>query len=97
MKKLLTCLFVAMFVVGLTMSGLGCCAQNDQGAKDKPCEKKCDPKDCKKPCPEKKADGKCPMGGKKDAAVVQPAPAPAPMPAPAPAKPAQPAPQGEKK
>ena len=90
MKKLLTCLFVAMFVVGLTMSGLGC-AENQQGAKDK----KCDP-NCKKPCCEKKAE-KCPptcpkaAAAKTEAGAAQPA-KPAPAPAPAPAKPATPAP-----
>jgi hypothetical protein len=87
MKKLLTCLFVAMFVVGLTLSGLGC-AENQAGAQDT--AKKC-PADCKKPCCEKKADGKCPptcpkaAAAAKDAGAAQPAPAPKPTPAPAPA------------
>jgi hypothetical protein len=87
MKKLVKCLFAALFVVGLAFSGVGC-------AENKQCPKECS-KECRKKCPpgahkDKEGARPCP----KAAAAKQETPPAQPAPAPAPAKPA---PQGEKK
>lgn len=73
MKKLLKCLCAAMFVVGLSLSGVGCAEKTDGPCNPeckKTCEKKCEPKGAA-PC-QKKAETP-------PAAPAQPAAKPAPQ------------------
>lgn len=75
MKKLFTCLCLGLFVIGLTLCGVGC-------AENKECPKDCCQKDkCPAPCAHKEAAKPCPKAAAaKEAPAAQPAPAkPAPQ------------------